>query len=81
LKSAKLNVKPTLKTIEPHVLEALLIKDLEIHPQSSLMEIYKRLKDVAFIDIQNAVYKLASDGHILPLGSKKYRKYELAKKK
>jgi ATP-dependent DNA helicase RecG len=81
LRSAKLNLKPSLKTIEPHVLEALIEKDLELHPVSSLTEIYGRLNDVPFLDIKNAVYHLVENEKLSFSGSKKFRKYDLAKKK
>lgn len=39
--SSKLNIKPTLKTIEPHRLKALIIEDLERYPKSSIADVAK----------------------------------------
>lgn len=81
LSNSKLNIKPTLKTIESHVLEELIQKDLEIHPLSSIGQIKSRIKDVDKRDIQKCLYKLVKNNKIAAIGSKTYRKYRLAEKK
>jgi ATP-dependent DNA helicase RecG len=78
IKSAKLNVKPNLKTIEPYRLEALIESDLKTYPNSSIRDIHKRLPDVDFKDLQKTVYKLVKDGKIKHTPDKTYRKYFLA---
>ncbi len=78
IKTAKLNVKPNLKTIEPYRLEALIESDLKMYPNSSIREIQKRLPDVDFKDLQKAVYKLVKENKIKHTQNKTYRKYFLA---
>lgn len=74
---SKLNIKPTLKTIEPHVLKVLIEEDLKIHPDSTIRAIHKRLKEVAFEELQRSVYAMVKDGKIDHTGGKTYRKYFL----
>ncbi|MCI0468538.1 MAG: putative DNA binding domain-containing protein [Nitrospirae bacterium] len=82
LSGAKLNIKPTLKTIETHALKALIIEDLKIHPMSSVSQIFERLhKEVPREDVQKAVYALIKDGDIEKEGPRAKTVYFLAKKK
>jgi len=81
LTSSKLNVKPTLKTIEPHVLEELIKKDLQVHPSSTITQIRQRMIDVGKDDVQKIVYKLANSGVLEKKGSRTDRTYSLAEKK
>lgn len=78
---AKLDIKPSLKTMEPHVLEALITEDIKYNPNSKMAEIQKRLNGANKKDIQRAVYKLVKNKEIETGGSLKYRTYRLAKKK
>jgi len=75
--AAKLDIKPSLKTIEPHRLEALIEEDLKYNPESTAREIHKRIGDIEFKDIQKAIQKLVSKGVIEHIGGKTYRKYFL----
>ena len=77
--SSKLNVKPSLKTIEPHALKALIAEDLKYHPGSMISEIKSCLKDAGKKDIQKAIYLLVNEGILCPEGGRTYRKYYLAK--
>ena len=82
LSSAKLNVKPTLKTIETHTLKALIIEDLKINPRSSVSQIFEHLrKEVPREDIQKAVYALFKEGAIEKEGPKAKTVYFMAIKK
>lgn len=81
LSSAKLNVKPTLKTIETHVLKALIIEDLRININSKISDIANRLEDVPLREIRNCVYQMVEDNELVREGSKKLSTYSLAKKK
>jgi len=45
LKSIKHNIKPSLKTLEPHALKTLIYEDLKIHPSSKASEILARLPE------------------------------------
>jgi len=68
IKQAKANKIPTtLKTIEPNVLESLILHDLEKHPQSKISEIVSRLPYVDLKEVRKHVYalvgvKLKTDG-------------------
>lgn len=79
--NAKINVKPTLKVIEPHRLKALIEEDLKFHPGSKIDEVHGRLQDVPLEDVRKATYKLAAEGVLRTEGAKKNRIYFLAKKK
>ncbi len=81
LKSSKLNLKPSLKTIEPHRLKALIETDVNMYPNCSTREIHKRLQDIDFKNIQKAVYQLVNEKILLPKGASKNRTYSLAIKK
>ena len=73
--NAKLNIKTTLKTIEPYSLEALICEDLRLHPNSSITDISVRLPDVNIKDLRKFVYKMANDGKLTKNGSKTDRTY------
>ena len=78
LSSARLNVKPTLKTIETHTLKALIIEDLKIHPNSSVTQIFEHMrKEVPREEIQRAVYKLIAEERLIPAGGETNRTYKL----
>jgi ATP-dependent DNA helicase RecG len=79
LSESKLNLKPSLKTIEPYVLEELIKTDLRNYPDSAIGDIKNRIKDVDKKEIQRILYKLAKQNYILASGSRTYRKYKLTK--
>lgn len=81
ISNAQLNIKASLKTIEPHRLKALILEDLELNPGSSIRQIHKRIEDVTFHDIQKAVYTLTDEKLLIPEGARKNRIYRLDKKK
>lgn len=77
IKNAKADKIPTtLKTIEPDVLESLIIHDLEKHPHSKLSEITDRLPDVDIKEVRKVVYKLV-DMKLSIEGAKTNRRYSL----
>ena len=78
---AKLDLKPSLKTIEPYKLEALIIEDLKYNGKSSRQEIHNRLKEISENEIQKAIYRMVEQAEIVPEGGKKNRTYTLSKKK
>jgi ATP-dependent DNA helicase RecG len=75
ISDSKLNIKPTLKIMEPHVLKALIEEDLRHYPESSIRDIHKRLKDVPFEELQRIVYSMVDEGKVKFSGGKTYRKY------
>jgi ATP-dependent DNA helicase RecG len=80
-KQAKLDIAPSLKTIEPYKLEALIIEDLKYNGTSGLSDIQARLKEVPSDDIKKAVYRMVKNGELMPEGAKRNRTYNLSKKK
>ncbi len=78
---AKLNLTPSLKTIEPHKLEALILEDLKYNGRSKMKDIKDRLKEVYPDDIQKTVYRMVDKGMVTIFGANRNRMYELAKKK
>lgn len=78
---AKLNLTPSLKTIEPHKLNALILEDLKYNGKSSKVQIQQRLSEVLPQDIQKCIYKLAVKGEIQKEGANKTRIYFLNSKK
>ncbi|MET4083135.1 ATP-dependent DNA helicase RecG [Pedobacter sp. UYP30] len=75
---AKLEIKPSLKTMEPYVLDALIKEDLKYNSPSSMGEIKARLNGVPENEIQTSVYKLVRNNELTVMGGKKNRTYELA---
>lgn len=78
---AKLNIKPTLKTIESYKLEALIIEDLKYNGKSKLREIKDRMKEISEKEISKIVYRMANHGVIGKEGQDKNRMYFLVQKK
>ncbi|MCL2072356.1 MAG: putative DNA binding domain-containing protein [Marinilabiliaceae bacterium] len=78
LADSKLNIRPTLKTIEPHRLIALIVEDLKIHPRSKSSEIQQRIEDIPIEEIRRALIKMEKDGLIKSNGGKRYKLYLLA---
>lgn len=78
ISSSKINIKPTLKTIEPHRLKALIVEDIKRYPGSMIADISKRLPDVLIEDLRKCIYKMVSDSTLRHEGGKTYRKYFLA---
>lgn len=77
ISNAKANIPTTLKTIEPYRLKELILQDLKYHPSSTMSEIFKRIPDVEFEDLQKVVRNMAYNGEIATSGGRKYRRYHL----
>ncbi len=78
---AKLDITPSLKTLEPYKIEALIIEDLKYNGKSKLSEIQERLKEIPKSDIQKAVYRMVDNDDLITEGAKRNRTYDLSKKK
>lgn len=78
--SSKINIKPTLKVIEPHRLEALIIEDLLRYPKSKSLDVQKRIEELPIEDIRKKLRAMENEGKILTEGSKKGKVYYVAKK-
>lgn len=81
LSASKLNISPSLKTVEPYVLNQLILKDIQNYPHSGIGDITQRIKDVPKKEIQKLLYKMVENGDIKAEGSRTYRKYFLPEKK
>jgi ATP-dependent DNA helicase RecG len=77
---AKLNLAPSLKTIEPYKLEVLILEYLKHNGCTKLSKIQAGLVEVYPSDIQKAVYRMVEKGDLLPDGAKRNRIYCLPKK-
>jgi ATP-dependent DNA helicase RecG len=76
---AKLNLTPSLKTIEPYKLEALILEFLKHNGCTKLSKIQVGLAEVYPSDIQKAVYRMVEKGDLLTDGAKRNRTYSLPK--
>lgn len=74
------NIKPTLKTLEPHALKALIYEDLKIHPQIKISDIVSRLPEIDIKEIRKVIYKGVEDKEIVAEGGNRNRTYLLANK-
>ncbi|MCK5742754.1 MAG: putative DNA binding domain-containing protein [Chlorobi bacterium] len=81
LAKSKLNIKPSLKTIEDHRLKALIEEDLKTYSGSQISDIQNRIIDIPIKELRKIVYKMVKEGTIAHDGGTKFRKYSLAKKK
>ncbi len=78
--SSKINIKPTLKVIEPHRLAALIEEDLKLYPNSKSADIQKRLAELSIEEIRKCLLKMGKEGRIESSGMKKTKIYRLVKK-
>jgi len=77
---AKLNLTPSLKTIEPYKLEALIFEDIKHNGESKMVDIQRRLIEVYPNDVQKAVYRMVEKGNLFTIGANRNRKYTIQKK-
>jgi ATP-dependent DNA helicase RecG len=78
---AKLDIKPSLKTLEPYKLEALIVEDLKYNGKSKLSDVQNRLKEISENDIQKTIYRMVVQGDLITEGAKRNRSYTLSKNK
>lgn len=78
--NSKINIKPTLKVIEPHRLKALIEEDLKLYPKSKSSDIQSRISDLPIEDIRKCLLKLEKEGVVFTNGIKKGKTYSLVKK-
>lgn len=77
---AKLNLTPSLKTIEAYKLEAMIVEDLKYNGESKMKEIQDRMTEVYPNDIQKAVYRMVEKGDLITSGANRNRRYLINKK-
>ncbi len=80
ISSSRVDIKPTLKTIEIPRLKALIEEILRISPNVTINDIQKKLVDVCIEDLRKAIYSMVRAGILEHTRDKTYRKYWLAKK-
>lgn len=80
LKSIDHNIKPSLKTLEPHALKALIYEDLKIHKDSSKSDIASRLPEIDLKEIEKVIKTGVEENMIEKKGSHRYRTYSLVNK-
>jgi len=77
---AKLNLTPSLKTIELYKLEALIYEDLRHNGESKMAEIQQRLAEVYPDDVRKTVYRMVEKDGLATTGAYRSRRYSLPKK-
>jgi ATP-dependent DNA helicase RecG len=78
---AKLDLKPSLKTIEPYVLEKLILEYLRYNGKSKMKDIQTKLKEVPATEIAKVVYRMSKNGTIGKEGSDKTKVYFVVQNK
>lgn len=76
--NSKINVKTTLKVIEPHRLKALIEEDLKLYPKSKSSDIQVRISELPIEDIRKCLLLLEKEGVVFSEGIKKGKIYSLA---
>lgn len=61
IKNARVNIKTSLKTIEPYALKALIKEDLAKHPGAKVSEISSRIPDLDIKEIRKMVYSMVGE--------------------
>ena len=61
ISNARVNIKTSLKTIEPYALKALVKEDLSKHPGSKISEISSRIPDIGIKEIRKMVYSMVGN--------------------
>lgn len=77
---AKLNLTPSLKTIELHKLRALILENVKYNGFSKMTQIQERLSEALPEDVKKTVYKLVETGDLVTQGAKRNRTYGFKKK-
>ena len=79
--SSKINIKPTLKTIEQPRLKALIEEVLKMNSDLSVATIHEKIGDIDISDVRKCIYKMVKNEILDYKGAKTNRTYSLAKKK
>lgn len=73
--------RTTLKRIEPHRLEELILQDVNLYSPTAVREIHQRIGlEIPKKQVQKTVYKLRDEGKLVAEGSKQHQKYSCAPK-
>ena len=78
LRKSKFTFKTTLRNIEDHRLEALLLEDIRNYPCSSFGEIHKRIGvEINEYKVRRMLKRMAEAGNIHYSGEKRWRRYAI----
>lgn len=77
---SKLNIKPSLKTIDKEQLKHLIIEYIKYNGERSKQEIHRHIQDVEMDDVQKCLYSLVKTGKLGTTGALRNRKYIWHKK-
>lgn len=76
LRSLKFTVTTTLKRIEPHRLTALVLEDLQHHPQSSISDLHQHIGgEIHPKQVKQALDELIERGSVGFGGDNRWRRY------
>ena len=80
LRALRFPANTSLKLIEPHRLQALVLEDLERYPNSSIGEIQTRIgEEIPSHQIKRALVKMMKAEQVIPFGEKRGRRYSLVR--
>ncbi|MDD4515734.1 ATP-binding protein [Massilibacteroides sp.] len=79
IRNAKVNIKTSLKTLEPHALKALIVEDIKKYSQSKISDIAARLPDTEIKEIRKIIYSMVANNELNTEGAKTNRRYSLPK--
>ncbi|MGA0199930.1 MAG: ATP-binding protein, partial [Prochlorotrichaceae cyanobacterium] len=78
IRDLALKQQTTLKRIEPHRLDALILEDLRLYPSSSFKEIHQRIApELNQGKIKRRIDKLIDQDQIQSIGENRWRRYSL----
>ncbi|MES2208504.1 MAG: hypothetical protein V4525_17140 [Pseudomonadota bacterium] len=78
LRTLQFPVATTLKRIEPHRLQALVLEDLHRYPESSISEINRRVgEEIQYKQLKRAIDALIETKKVVSIGDKRGRRYSL----
>ncbi|CAZ95711.1 ATP-binding protein [Zobellia galactanivorans] len=77
---SKLNITPSLKTIDKEQLKHLIMEYLKYNGERSKQEIHQHIQDVEIDDVQKCLYSLVELKKLTTTGARRNRKYLLHKK-
>lgn len=80
LRRLEFTTPTSLKRIEPHRLQALVVEDLSRYPDSAISEINKRIgEEISHKQIKNRLDALCDDGQVEFSGDRRWRRYRLVR--
>lgn len=81
LRGAQLDHKTTLSRITPHRLLALILEDLARYPDSSSVDINRRIgAEISAKTVKRSLDDLVADGRVIHEGERRWRRYRLSER-